>query len=73
MNKYYDNILRKGKSVNHNKQYWGVLFNDSFYDYKSVTIYDTSRDIMFSMSLEIVFLFDKENRIKKINILLLMS
>jgi hypothetical protein len=75
MNKYYDNILRKGKSVNTNKEYWGVLFTASFYDYKSAIMYNVYqlKNYYFIVRLEIVFLFDEENRIKTANISLWFS
>jgi len=73
MNSYLDSILRKGESVNTSQSYWGILFSDSFYDYEGVVIYNHNkrRDISFAIQLEIVFLFDDQNKIKTINICLL--
>ena len=73
LNNYLDFTLRKGESIDSTQSYWGILFTNSFFDYKSVIIYNHNklRDINFAMRLEIVFLFDKQNKIKTIKICLL--
>jgi hypothetical protein len=74
VNSYLDSILRKGESVDTSKCYWSLVFSDSFYDYKGVTIFKQNHrtDIYFVKQLEIVFLFDKQNRITMVNICFLV-
>jgi hypothetical protein len=74
MNNYLDSILRKDTSVDSSKSYWGVLFSDSFYDYGGVMIYNhnNQRDKEYAIQLEIVFLFDDRNKIKMVNLCLLI-
>jgi chemotaxis regulatin CheY-phosphate phosphatase CheZ len=75
VNSYLDSILRKGKTVDTSKYYWNVLFSDSFYDYKGVIIYNHNKLIhrYFTEELELVFLFDEQNRIRMVNICLIFK
>jgi hypothetical protein len=75
MNYYLDSILREGESVATSKWYWSIVFSNSFYDYSSVTIFYNHSDLIyvpFTIQLELVFLFDEQNRIKMVNICLLI-
>jgi hypothetical protein len=74
VNGYLDSILRKGEKVDTSKSYWSILFSDSFYDYKGVLIYNHNKLIhtYFTKKLELVFLFDEQNRIRMVNICLLI-
>jgi hypothetical protein len=74
LNSYIDAILRKGESIDTTKSYWSIWLSDSFYDYQSVTIFFSTindRKGWFYETLELVFLFDKKNKIKNVNICLL--
>jgi len=76
LNRYLDSIFRDGESIDTTKSYWAVLFSDSFYDYKSVIIYnhyELRYAATFATKLEIVFLFDEQNRIKMVNLGLLLG
>lgn len=71
MNMYLDSVLRKGESVDTTKSYWRLNFSDSFYDYSSITLFFSTvndRKGWFGIQVEIVFLFDNQNKIKTTNI-----
>ncbi len=71
MNIYLDSVLQKREIVDTTKSYWELNFSDSFYDYSSIILFlSTANDRKgwFGIRIEIVFLFDEQNKIKTTNI-----
>lgn len=71
MNNYLDSIVRKGRRLNTSKSYWEISISDSFFNYSGVTIKSIIKNTRYNYTnllenLEIVFLFDNQNKIQEV-------